>query len=68
MKFYQQYIKNYSSQKELAQKIGKSKSFLGKLSRGDKQPSLKTLDDLAAVLGISVSHLVKEVKNEDTKG
>lgn len=59
-KVYQKLIKKYSPKAELALKLGKSRSFIDQLQSGRKNPSIKTLEDLAAVFKVSVPYLLRE--------
>jgi len=43
------------SQEELAEKIGKTSSFIGQLERGDALPSVKTLASLTHILAIDAN-------------
>ena len=52
------------SQEELADESGYHRTYISQLERGLKSPSLRTLGNLARVLGLSTSDLVKEVESE----
>jgi len=43
------------SQEELAEKIGKTSSFIGQIERGDALPSVKTLARLTQILAIDAN-------------
>lgn len=47
------------TQQALANKVGKSLNFMGKIEVSYSRPSLDTLIDIAAALNISVSELTK---------
>lgn len=47
------------TQQALADKVGKSLNFIGKIEVSYSRPSLDTLIDIAAALNISVSELTK---------
>ncbi len=47
------------TQQALADKVGKSLNFIGKIEVNYSRPSLDTLIDIAAALNISVSELTK---------
>ena len=55
-------IKNGVSQAALAEKLGYSISYISKLERGQMNPTLRTLFDLADSLGIEPDVLVKTMK------
>jgi transcriptional regulator with XRE-family HTH domain len=44
----------------LAEKLGKNKSTVSKWCTNDQQPTLETLFDIAAVLGVAVCELLVE--------
>lgn len=48
------------SQAELADKAGISQPYVGAIEAGRKSPTLRTLQKLAAALGISVTDLLKK--------
>lgn len=45
-------------QKELAEKSSLSQSFLSQVEKGGRRPSLRTLEKLASVLGVTVVELI----------
>lgn len=45
------------SQEELADRIGKTPSFIGQLERNESSPSLETLKDLITSLGIDANQI-----------
>jgi XRE family transcriptional regulator, regulator of sulfur utilization len=49
------------AQEALALDAGMDRSYLGKVERGEKQPSLDIVFRLAVVLGLSPSELVEKV-------
>jgi transcriptional regulator with XRE-family HTH domain len=55
-------IRQGLSQAALADKLGYSISYISKLERGQMNPTLKTLFDLADSLGIKPEVLVKTMK------
>ncbi len=48
------------SQAELAERAAVSPGLIGQIERGEVQPSLLTLDNLAAALGVSPCYLIQE--------
>lgn len=48
------------SQAELAERAAVSPGLVGQIERGEVQPSLLTLDNLAAALGVSPCYLIQE--------
>jgi len=50
------------SQDDLGAKSGYHRTYIGQLERGEKSPSLRTLFNLAASLGVSPSTIVKGVE------
>ncbi len=48
------------SQEQLAEKIDKTPSFIGQLERGERLPSIETLQALIACLGIDANMLFSE--------
>jgi transcriptional regulator with XRE-family HTH domain len=48
------------SQEELAARSGYHRTYIGQLERGEKSPSLRTIFNLAATLGIAASKMVGE--------
>ena len=48
------------TQDELAEKIGVSRSLIGYYEAGAKNPTLETLQKLAAFFGVSISDLAEE--------
>jgi transcriptional regulator with XRE-family HTH domain len=50
------------SQAALADRLGYSASYISKLERGEMNPTLRTLFDLADSLGIEPDLLVKRLK------
>lgn len=61
------FIQNYHPRIDLARRINKSYSFIGKLRRGEKNPSLDTLYDLANVFNVSVPYLLREARINNAK-
>ncbi len=57
--------RNYSLV-ELSQKAGISTSFLSELERGNKRPSLSTIDKLAAVLNVPPGELMEKGSGGET--
>lgn len=53
------------SQEKLAFKAGITPSYLGQVERGEKSPTLDTLDKVAQALNIEIAELFKS--NTDTK-
>ncbi len=51
-------------QKELAERSGVTPAFICCLEKGEKQPSLGTLEKLAAALGCTISDLIGEDSHE----
>jgi transcriptional regulator with XRE-family HTH domain len=60
-------IRNGVSQAGLAGKLGYSTSYISKLERGQMNPTLRTLFDLADSLGIEPDALVKRMKRNFNK-
>ena len=56
---------NHLSQKDLAQKIGASKSYISELQGDKKHPSLKMITELCSVFQIKVWELFFLVENLD---
>ncbi|MFZ1008762.1 MAG: helix-turn-helix transcriptional regulator [Candidatus Sulfotelmatobacter sp.] len=50
------------SQEELGARSGYHRTYIGQLERGEKSPSLRTLFDLAATLGVLPSTLVRTIE------
>ncbi|HKM40021.1 MAG TPA: helix-turn-helix transcriptional regulator, partial [bacterium] len=48
------------SQAQLAERAGVSPGLVGQIERGEVQPSLLTLDNLASALGVSPCYLIQE--------
>jgi transcriptional regulator with XRE-family HTH domain len=55
-------IQNGVSQAALADRLGYSSSYISKLERGQMNPTLRTLFDLADSLGVEPDALVKAMK------
>ncbi len=45
------------TQQKLAEKVGLSDKYIGAIERGERSPSVKTLDKIANALGIGLSEL-----------
>jgi len=52
------------SQEELAFRAGLDRTFVSRLERGIRQPTITTLISLAEALGISATDLVRETESE----
>jgi transcriptional regulator with XRE-family HTH domain len=52
------------SQRELAKLVGKARSLVIYLERGEKVPSIETLEAFAKALGVTASELVAEEPSE----
>lgn len=52
------------SQDELGFKSGSHRTYIGQLERGEKSPSLRTILNLASVLKVRPSEILKEVEHE----
>lgn len=52
------------SQEELAHRAEIDRTFVSRLERGIRQPTITTLIDLADALGTSAADLVKEIESE----
>ena len=50
------------SQEELADKAGLHRTYISQIERGLKSPSLRSLDQIADALGVSLSTLVKRLE------
>ena len=46
------------SQAELAEKLGKNQTAIGKYERGDLEPNIETLKALSSIFGVSVGYLI----------
>ena len=59
------------SQEDLAFESGLNRTFISRLERGRRMPSLSTILDLASALGVSSASMLAEVedilRNEDTQ-
>ena len=53
-------LQNGWSQKQLAEKIGKSRVAICQYESGKNMPRMGTLEDLAAVFGVQKSEIVEE--------
>jgi transcriptional regulator with XRE-family HTH domain len=51
------------SQDELGARSGYHRTYIGQLERGEKSPSLRTLFNLAATLGVAPSKIVRETEH-----
>jgi transcriptional regulator with XRE-family HTH domain len=60
-------IRKGISQAALAAKLGYSTSYISKLERGEMNPTLRTLFDLADSLEIEPERLVKTIKRSFEK-
>jgi transcriptional regulator with XRE-family HTH domain len=47
------------SQKEFAERLGLQRSYVGALERGERNPTLQSLEKLAAGLGVDPSDLLE---------
>lgn len=52
------------SQEELAFRAGVDRTFISRLERGTRQPTITTLIGLGVALGISAVELVRETESE----
>lgn len=52
------------TQEELAFRAGIDRTFVSRLERGIRQPTITTLIDLAEAMGISATELVKDTETE----
>jgi transcriptional regulator with XRE-family HTH domain len=50
------------TQDALAAKIGKDRSYVGFIERGERNPSLEVIFDIAKALDVSSDELLKEIK------
>jgi transcriptional regulator with XRE-family HTH domain len=50
------------SQEELADRAGLHRTYISQIERGLKSPSLRSLEQIAEALGMSVSELLKKVE------
>ena len=55
-------IRKGFSQAALAERLGYTVSYISKLERGDMNPTLRTLFDLADALGVGVGMMVSRVR------
>ncbi|RYX89449.1 MAG: XRE family transcriptional regulator [Comamonadaceae bacterium] len=52
------------SQEELAFRAGVDRTFVSRLERGTRQPTITTLLGLGAALGVAAAALMKDVEDE----
>ena len=52
-------VRRKLTQVELAEKVGVHKMTISKLERGDRQPSMRTLQRLSKALGVPVTALLE---------
>lgn len=50
---------NNLTQEQLATKVRVSSTYIGFIEQGQRNPSLKTLDKIARILGVEMSELLK---------
>jgi len=50
------------SQDELGARSGYHRTYIGQLERGEKSPSLRTLFNLAATLGVTPSKVIRDTE------
>ena len=50
------------SQEELAERTGVSRNYVGMIERGETNPTLLVLHDLASALGVSMGTLVRDLE------
>lgn len=50
------------TQSILAAKINKDRSYVGFIERGERNPSLEVIFDIAKALGVNSDELLKEIK------
>ena len=48
---------------QLAEMVGITENFLGKIERGDSMPSLPTIDSIACALGVGIDYLKGDYKH-----
>lgn len=48
------------SQAQLAKKLGVTQGYISQIETGEKEPTLRLLRQIAAVLGVSVAQLLME--------
>ncbi|MEK6608072.1 MAG: helix-turn-helix transcriptional regulator [Myxococcota bacterium] len=53
------------TQEVLAAKAGKHWTYIGGIERGERNPTLDVIEDLAQALGVPVSHLFKAPRRRD---
>ncbi len=53
-------IKLDLSQEKFAELVGLSKNYIGDLERGEKEPTISTLNNIGTKLGKTASRLIKE--------
>ena len=56
--------KKRMSQEQLALQAGINTSYLGQVERGEKNPTIKTLEKIANALEISLSDLISNYSNQ----
>ena len=52
------------SQEKLAEKCGLHRTYVGAVERGERNVTLKTLNDLAVALGMSPAELIMDSKRK----
>lgn len=55
------------SQEKLAEKCGLHRTYVGAVERGERNVTLKTLNDLAVALGMSPAELITDARRK-TRG
>jgi transcriptional regulator with XRE-family HTH domain len=56
-------LKQNLTQEELGEKANLHYSYIGQMERGDKVPSLKTLNKIAKALNVSLDYVLEGTKN-----
>ncbi len=55
------------SQEKLAELSGCHPTYVGQLERGEKNPTIESIDRIAAALSISLSRLFEKIENEQNE-
>jgi transcriptional regulator with XRE-family HTH domain len=56
------------SQEELAERTGVSRNYVGMIERGETNPTLVVLHDLAVALGVSMNSLIGDLEADIAAG
>lgn len=56
------------SMEELAERVGRHRTYIGLLERNERQPTLAVVADLAEALGLSAAEVIAEAQDEAANG